>query len=268
MSNHIADQRASIYGNQSNILDRRTLYTAHKQLAKRLEPGMTVLDIGCGTGAITRDIAKAVGEKGRVVGMDNNPAFVEKARTMHEDLPNVQFEVGTIYQLKDEASFDLVTCSRVLQWLADPLEALKQMVQVTNVGGRVIVLDYNHDKISWDPLPPKSTNNFYSAFLKWRADAGMDNTIADNLERLFYEAGLTHIHVTAQHEETVREDVSFDQQAGIWADVMAGRGRQMVMEDYIKEDARAVAEKEYREWVSQVATSHTMYLLAVEGIKR
>ncbi|WYP27232.1 methyltransferase domain-containing protein [Alkalihalobacillus sp. FSL W8-0930] len=268
MNNHIADQRASIYGNQSSILDRRTLQTAHKQLAERLEPGMTVLDIGCGTGAITKDIAIAVGEKGRVVGMDNNPSFIEKARTIHADVPNVQFEERTIYHLNKENSFDLVTCSRVLQWLANPLEALRQMVLATKVGGRVIVLDYNHEKIIWDPLPPKSTNDFYSSFLKWRADAGMDNAIADHMQSLFHEAGLTHTNVTAQHEETVHYDTNFDQRAGIWADVMAGRGRQMVMDQYIKEEERAIAERDYREWVTRSAKSQTMYLLAVEGIKR
>lgn len=268
MKNHTADRRAVIYGNQSSILDKRTLHTSHKQLAERLEPGMTVLDIGCGTGAITRDIAIAVGDQGRVVGLDNNPAFIEKACAMHADIPNVQFEVGNIYDLEKKESFDLVTCARVIQWLADPLEALKQMALATKVGGRVIVLDYNHKKIKWNPLPPKSTIDFYSAFLKWRADAGMDNAIADNLQRLFSEAGLTHVNGTAQHEETIREDTDFEDRAGIWADVMAGRGIQMVLEDYIKEDERVVAEREYREWVDKKAESQTMYLLAVEGIKQ
>lgn len=268
MKNHTADRRAVIYGNQSSILDKRTLHTSHKQLAERLEPGMTVLDIGCGTGAITRDIAIAVGDQGKVVGLDNNPEFIEKARAMHADIPNVQFEVGNIYDLEKKESFDLVTCARVIQWLADPLEALKQMALATKVGGRVIVLDYNHKKIKWDPLPPKSTIDFYSAFLKWRDDAGMDNAIADNLQRLFSEAGLTHVNETAQHEETIREDTNFEDRAGIWADVMAGRGIQMVSEDYIKEEERVVAEREYREWVDKNAESQTMYLLAVEGIKQ
>lgn len=71
-------------------------------------------------------------------------------------------------------------------------------------GGRVLVLDYNHEKIAWDPEPPATVRRFYDAFLAWRAEAGMENAIADRLAAMFAQAGLQDVTVTPQHEATTR----------------------------------------------------------------
>ena len=65
------------------ILDARSLASAHRRLAALLAPGLTVLDAGCGTGAITRGIAEAVGRHERAVGVDVNTGMIEKARAAH-----------------------------------------------------------------------------------------------------------------------------------------------------------------------------------------
>ena len=61
------------------ILDRRNLWRDHRVLAARLSPGLSVLDVGCGTGAITKGIAEAVGPGCLVVGVDRDPAHVDRA---------------------------------------------------------------------------------------------------------------------------------------------------------------------------------------------
>ena len=58
------------------FLDRRSLSTDHRALAAALAPGMSVLDVGCGSGAITRGIADAVGPTGSVVGTDINLSLI------------------------------------------------------------------------------------------------------------------------------------------------------------------------------------------------
>src|SRR5262249_18261684 len=150
-------------------------------------------------------------------------------------------------------------------WLATPLVALQQLAAAVKPGGRVVILDYNHEKIAWQPQPPLSMQEFYPAFLRWRADAGMDNAISDHLGEMFTQVGFTDISVTAQHEPPRRGDADFTTRIGIWAEVAAGGGQQMVADGVISEDLRATAETDYRNWISQHAESQTMYLLAVEG---
>lgn len=263
-----ARHRAEMPIGTGDILSSRTLATAHAYLDQVLKPGQSVMDIGCGNGAITRGIAQKVGPEGRVLGLDVNARLIEDVRERHRDVSNLSFDVADIYDLSAYLdTFDIVTSARVLQWLDNPKAALIQMMRATVPQGRVIVLDYNHEKIAWDPDPPESARRFYQAFLKWRADVGMDNQIADHLASLYAEVGLSNVTVTPQHETTRRGDPDFDQRISIWAQVMASRGHQMVADGVISEEERADAERQFREWAQGAARSQTMYLLCVDGMR-
>ncbi len=262
-----ARDRAHMPAGANAVLNARTLHNAHRRLADLLRPGMAALDAGCGTGAITRGIAEAVGPSGRVIGMDANEALIAEARGLHGDVPGLSFEVGDVYSLPYEASFDIVTAARVLQWLAEPRLALRRMAAATREGGRIVVLDYNHEKIAWDPQPPETMVTFYSAFLRWRDEAGMDNAIADHLAGMFTDLRLRDVAQTAQHEQTRRGDPDFGTRIAIWGQVAQTRGHQMVADGFLTEAARAAAELEYGEWAKREATSQTMYLLCVEGVR-
>src|SRR5262245_45220375 len=104
------------------ILGRRTLDRDHRCLAELLRPGMSVLDVGCGTGAITSGIARAVGPNGRVVGVDRDEALLEIARIEHGAISNLRFEAGDAAALNFRGEFDIVSSSRALQWMRDPRE--------------------------------------------------------------------------------------------------------------------------------------------------
>jgi len=251
----------------SAILDTRSLGTGNRRLAALLRPGLRVLDVGCGTGAITRGIAEAVGHQGRVVGVDVNASMIDKARASHGAVPGLAFDVADAYALPFDGAFDIVTAARVLQWLADPAAALRAMTAATKPRGRVVVLDYNHEKAAWTPEPPVSMRRFHAAFLQWRAAAGMDNAIADHLRDLFAGVDLGDIVATDQREITRRADPDFETRAGIWAAVAATRGHQMVADGAISERERAAAEADYRAWLRDSAESHVQYLLAVEGVR-
>jgi ubiquinone/menaquinone biosynthesis C-methylase UbiE len=262
-----ARHRAHMPEGASRVLNTRSLVTAHRRLATLLQPGLTVLDIGCGTGAITRGIAEAVAPGGRAVGVDLHAGLIEEARRGHSKMPGLSFETADVYNLPFRNLFDIVTAARVLQWLADPLAALRKAVAAAKPDGKVVILEYNHEKIAWQPEPPLSMREFYAAFLRWRAEAGMDNAIADHLTEMFAQVGLTDILVTPQHEITRRDDSDFAIRIGIWAEVTASRGHQMVADGIISEDLRAAAETEYRNWIGEHAASQTMYLLAVEDVR-
>ena len=268
MSDGLAEKRAAQPAATGAILDRRSLAASHRRLAEILRPGLSVLDVGCGTGSITRGIAMAVGPTGRVVGVDVNVAFIEKARQAHGGVPGLSFEVRDIRTAPLSETFDVVTASRTLGWLADPEGMLRAMVAATRPGGIVIALEYNQDKIEWTPQPPGSMSRFYTAFRRWRGESGMDNEMADHLATLFERAGLEKLAVTEQHEIATRGEPGFAEQAGVWSDVAASRGHQLVADGAITERERSLAETEYRRWVETTAERQLMYMLAAEGTRR
>jgi ubiquinone/menaquinone biosynthesis C-methylase UbiE len=267
MSHDVARRRAHMPAGVSSFLNTRTLATAQRRLAELLRPGMAVLDVGCGSGAITRGIAAAVAPGGRVVGLDVNAGLVGEARQAHAGVPGLSFEIADLERFEHPPTFDIVTAARVLQWLADPLGALRQMAALVKPGGRVVVLDYNHELIAWQPQPPASFRAFYAAFLRWRADAGMDNALADHLAELFAQAGLVEIVVTPQHETARRGDPDFATRINLWPDVAGSRGHQVVADGALDEAARAAAEAEGRAWAREQAQVQMLYLLAVEGLR-
>jgi len=260
-----ARDRADMPGGTGNVLDRRSLADSHRQLASLLVPGLRVLDVGCGTGAITADVADVVGAEGMAVGTDISQALLEQARARHRSRPQLYFARADVFAMPFGQAFDIVTAARVLQWLANPGAALSAMCRAARRGGIVLVLDYDHEQIEWTPAPPPSMQRFYAAFLSWRADAGFDNAIAGRLPAMFESVGAADVALSLQHEFTRRGDSGFVQRASIWADVAATRGHQMVRDGFVSEAERYAAEHEYRTWVAAEAESMALHLVAVHG---
>jgi SAM-dependent methyltransferase len=206
-----------------------------------------------------------VAPDGLAVGLDIHAGLLALAQRAHGSVPGLAFTLGDAYNLPCRDIFDVVTAARVLQWLAHPLAALRAMRAAAKPGGCVVTLEYNHEKIVWEPAPPLSMQHFYRAFLHWRAEAGMDNTLADRLADLYAQCGFVDIVATPQHEVSTKNDPDFLTRLGLWAEVAASRGHQMVADGILTETQRARAEAEYRAWVRNSAVAQTMYLMAVEG---
>ncbi|MGO9258874.1 MAG: class I SAM-dependent methyltransferase [Bryobacteraceae bacterium] len=166
------DGHTQSHQSDPRILSRRTLQRDHRYMAGLLRPGLSVLDVGCGTGAITSGIAEAVGALGSVTGVDRDAGLLEIARRSHAGLPNLHFEPGDATTLTFRDRFDVVTAARTLQWIADPGQAVLRMSQAARPSGLLVVLDYNHVLNQWAPDPPAGFRNFYRAFLAWREAHG------------------------------------------------------------------------------------------------
>jgi SAM-dependent methyltransferase len=248
------------------VLNARTLATAHRRLAALLAPGLAVLDVGCGTGAITRGIADAVAPGGHAVGLDQDRVLVAEARVAHRAASGLSFVVGDAYALPVTASFDIVTAARVLQWLASPEAALAAMAAAARPGGRIVVLDFNHEKHAWTPALPPPARCFHEAFLGWRAEAGLDNAMGDHLAAMARRVGLSGITCTAEHEIVQRGEPDFDVHVGLWAEVAATRGHQMVTDGVITEADRAAGEAGFRAW-GRTAEAQALHLMAIEGVR-
>jgi ubiquinone/menaquinone biosynthesis C-methylase UbiE len=248
------------------FLDARTLADSHRHLATLLRPGMTVLDVGCGTGAMTEGIAQVVGPQGHVWGIDVSEELIARARSRERRQSNLSFEVADVALLgRAERSFDVVTSARMLQWLADPRAALLAMVGVLRRGGLLVALDYNHHKASWAPPLPASVQAFYRAFLEWRARAGMDNEIAERLPAMFDDLGLTDVRCVQQPETTSRGDRDFEHRIGLWGEVIATRGHQLVADGFLTETERTRAAHEFRQWAGSEAQTQSLWLATTQG---
>lgn len=105
-----------------------------------LRAGGSALDVACGSGKLTAELARIAGNRGRVVGLDFSPEMLTVARAHH---PGIDFMEGDALSLPfDEASFDASTIAFGLRNLADPVRGLREMARVVKPGGRAVVLEF------------------------------------------------------------------------------------------------------------------------------
>jgi len=110
--------------------------------ATRLRAGDAAIDVACGTGKLTVELAERVGPFGRVVGVDLAPAMVERARRAAGDLIQLEYRLGNALALPFEAgSFDAATIAFGLRNLADFEAGFGELARVVRPGGRVVCLE-------------------------------------------------------------------------------------------------------------------------------
>jgi ubiquinone/menaquinone biosynthesis C-methylase UbiE len=129
----------------------RTVASSAAYLEPYLEAGMDLLDIGCGPGSITAGFADIVAP-GSVIGIDSSADVVAQAAETHRDLANVEFREGNVYDLDfADESFDVVHAHQLLQHVADPVAALREMRRVVRPGGIVAARDADFGAMAWHP---------------------------------------------------------------------------------------------------------------------
>lgn len=121
-------------------------------LLPRLKPGLSILDVGCGPGTITADLATRVAP-GRVLGIDMAATVIGAAQAAGGPA-NLHYAVGNVHHLGEPDTWDVVHAHQVLQHLEDPAAALREMIRVCKPGGTVAVRDADYAAMSWWPLVP------------------------------------------------------------------------------------------------------------------
>lgn len=172
------------HGHHESVLRSHQWRTAENSagyLLGRLEPGMDLLDVGCGPGTITIDLAARVAP-GSVLGIDRADDVIAQADAnlsrIEGSVPNVRFATGDIYALDlDDASFDVVHAHQVLQHLSAPVDALRELKRVLRPGGMLAVRDSDYAGFVWAPRDPmlERWNELYHAITARNgaeADAG------------------------------------------------------------------------------------------------
>jgi ubiquinone/menaquinone biosynthesis C-methylase UbiE len=247
----------------NKIFDARNLDNDYATLKSLLKPGMQVLDVGCGTGAISKGIAKMVQPQGHVTAIDNTAHFIISGKETYKEVENLELIHTDLFEFKTDKKFDLIVTARTLQWLSNPVQALAKMKSMLKPGGWLSVLDYDHTAIEWQPEPPASMQVFYAAFLKWRKDAGMNNRVAEDAVGYFEELGIQNIEVLNAAETYNKGDENFINKISIWSKV--AQSTQMVDEGYITNHDRLQAIEDYNNWIATDAEQMVMKLKETRG---
>ncbi|BFV57502.1 methyltransferase domain-containing protein [Kitasatospora sp. CMC57] len=157
------NDRQAVYthGHQDSVLRShrsRTAANSAAYLLPELRAGQALLDVGCGPGTITVDLAELVGPTGRVVAVDRSAEVLAQAAgyAAGRGIGNVTFECADAYRLPyADGEFDVVHAHQVLQHVAEPVAVLRELRRVTAPGGVVAFRDADYAAMAWYPELPE-----------------------------------------------------------------------------------------------------------------
>jgi len=214
------------HGHHQSVLRSHRWRTAENSagyLLGSLRPGRRVLDVGCGPGTITLDLARRVAP-GEVVGIDLAAGVLAEAEAARAaaGVGNVTFRPADVYHLEsgdgmfDRGTFDVVHAHQVLQHLSDPVAALVEMRRVLAPGGVLAVRDSDYGAFAWSPADELLTRwmelyHQVTAHNDAEADAGR------HLLRWVRAAGFTRATFTSSTWTFADPDTRM-WWGGLWAD--------------------------------------------------
>ena len=158
--------------------------------------GERVLDVGCGSGAVTRDIARRVGSRGLAVGLDPSPELLAVARELAQEAglgDRVEFREGDARRLPfPDGSFDVGLSVTALSHVPRGEAAIPELVRVLRSGGRLGVFDLDTDMTAFTHPDRALTRRIVAA----ASDAmAVDGWLVRRLPSLFQRAGLGDVRV-------------------------------------------------------------------------
>ncbi|MDP2009250.1 MAG: methyltransferase domain-containing protein, partial [Phenylobacterium sp.] len=117
--------------------------------------GEHLLDVGVGPGLLALDLARLVGESGRMVGLDLAPAMVAAATARLAGLSQAEVKIGDAANLDlPDGAFDGAVSTQVYEYVADMPRALAELHRVLRPGGRALILDTDWRSLVWHSSDP------------------------------------------------------------------------------------------------------------------
>ncbi|WP_108810819.1 methyltransferase domain-containing protein [Sphingorhabdus sp. Alg231-15] len=166
-----------------------------------IEPAMRILDIGCATGLLTRELAALVGKNGHVLGVDSNDDRLAEARdqTIGSNHATIDYEnVDLAGNLPDWEPFDAIVGRRVLMYLPDAAETVRRLSAFLKPDGLMIFQEHSATGMPFaaGPIPQHRQAHDWL----WRMIAAEDGTITMGLElpKLLEKAALDIAHYRAE----------------------------------------------------------------------
>lgn len=167
---------------------------ARSVMSDRLAPqaGMTVLDVGCGLGDTTAEIALKLAAGGHAIGIDLSERFLEVATVRHGHIPGLDFRPGDVNNLAFPSdSIDRVRSERLLQHVQEADAAIVEITRVLKPGGLALFLEPDWGSLAIDHPDSTATATIIAAFRR----AFMQARIGLHLPRLCNQAGLKVLEV-------------------------------------------------------------------------
>lgn len=186
------------HGHFGTVVDNhaeRSAANSARFLLPHLQPTDVVLDIGCGPGSISMDLAESVSS---VVGVDAAPEAITRAEEdrCRAGVTNVSFRVADVYDLPfADGSFDVVYGHQVLQHLAKPVAALVEARRVLVPGGIIAVRDADYGTMVHDP-PEPALDRWLALYHQVARHNGGEPDAGRMLNRWVVEAGFVDISST------------------------------------------------------------------------
>lgn len=167
-----------------------------------IQPGMTVMDVGCGPGHATMDLAELVGPSGRVLAIDESAFFLKHLndRVQGRGLTNVERMLGDVQHMDEtlphlRGTVDMAWARWVLCFVADPREVIDAVARMLKPGGRFAVQDYfNYETMTIAPRHESVSRMVRAVAASWRARGG-DPDVVGRLPALMRECGLEVEHL-------------------------------------------------------------------------
>jgi SAM-dependent methyltransferase len=196
------------HGHQESVLRSHKWRTAENSAAYLLpvlQPSMTLLDVGCGPGTITADLATRVAS---VHGIDPSPSVIADASAA---FPSLSFAVGDVFDLSGH--WDVAHAHQVLQHLSDPVGALRKMGELADV---VAARDSDYDWFHWSP-GSSGIDRWREVYFAVTRHNGANADAGRHLLRWAHEAGFTDVTYTSSTWTfATPEDRAW--WCGLWAD--------------------------------------------------
>jgi len=171
----------------------RTAENSAEYLLPHLSSGVSVLDVGCGPGTITGDLASLV-TPARVTALEvtEDALNLARAEIARRGLTTVDFVVGDAHRLDfADDTFDVVHAHQVLQHLGDPVAALRELRRVTRPGGLIAVRDF-----AWYPRLPE-LDDWLALYERVARGNGGEPDAGRRLLAWAHAAGLTDVSATS-----------------------------------------------------------------------
>lgn len=172
-------------------LELQAIETAEERIPLYIKVGLKdadrILDVGCGSGIVTRDLAHL--SRGHVYGIDESNDMIKVGCEVLKQYDNVTLQVASAEKLPFEDNFfDIVTCNLVLMWSRNPQKVVCEMARVVKPGGRVLAsLEPDYGGKLHYPENPRVDPIFSGKAIR---DKGGDPHIGRKLRCLFVRAGL------------------------------------------------------------------------------
>lgn len=185
-----------------------------RYLAEPVAQASRVLDVGCGPGAITAELARRF-PRAQITGVDMSEARLAAARERFAGLPNAEARLGEAADLPfPTKSFDLVYCRFLLEYAVAPQDVVREIVRVCRPGGRVLLQDLDGQLLWHHPIDPALQADV-ERVLQTLAHMGFDPFAGRKLFAWARVAGLQDIGVRAESYHLIAGRIG-ERDLGLW----------------------------------------------------